>query len=45
MAALPAGFPQPPKPPPGSVLMTDKAWVDWAMQLYQWQLKLLAALS
>lgn len=42
---LPAAFPKPPKPPPGTVPMTDTAWNQYFDQLYFWQLKLLAALS
>lgn len=41
---LPADFPKPPKPPPGMVPFTDRAWIDYFTDLYQWQLKLHAAL-
>lgn len=43
--ALPATFPQPPKPPPGTVPVGDKAWIDYFTDLYVWQQKLRAALS
>lgn len=43
--ALPAGFPAPPKPPPATVAITDTAWLQYFNDLYQWQRKLVAALS
>lgn len=45
MATLPAGFAKPPKPPPASVPITDTAWIQYFNDLYQWQIKLVAALS
>lgn len=41
---LPAGFPQPPKPPPASVPITDPAWQSFFNDQYFWFRKLLAAL-
>jgi hypothetical protein len=42
----PAGFPQPPKPPPASQADFGQGWLDYLDRaLYEWQKKLVAALS
>ena len=45
MAALPAGFPLPPKPPPAASQADPKVLADHLTAVYEWQKKLVAALS
>jgi len=42
---IPADFPDPPKPPPASVPVTDIAWYDYAVDLQRYLVRLMAALK
>lgn len=42
---LPAGFPQPPRRPPASVPITDKAWLDYFAALDRFNAEVRAQLN
>lgn len=43
--SLPASFPPPPKPPPAAAQADPKVIADHLTAVYEWQMKLRAALS
>lgn len=41
---IPANYPDPPKPPPANVPVTDQAWYDYAVDLQRYLVRLVTAL-